>query len=131
MNEIKFIGAYAVDIPEDEYNLYVASSATAATEMATLALVEIEVMHATRDFSLLLFKQPHTEFSPYDETYYDAKSLKELGCSKPIAESFRMAFYLHHFDEDQSLETPWGEIRCGKMQPVPKHLQNKKYIYWR
>ncbi len=110
--------------------LYVASNKNAAVELASLALVEIEVMYATRDFSLLLFKQPHTEFSPYDETYYDAKSLKDLGCNKPTVENFRVTFYLHHFDAVQPLVTPWGEIRCRELQLLPKHLRNKKYIYW-
>ena len=134
MSNINFIGAYPVEVPEDEYKLIVTSSrdpAATKKELDSLALLEIEVLHAPRNFSLLLFKQPHTEFAPYDETYYDAKSLEELGCNKPSIDWFRVAFYLHFYSANQPINTPWGEIRCRELGTLPAHLRDKKYFYWK
>ena len=100
-------------------------------ELDSLALVELEVHYANADFDLTYIHQPHTEFVPYDETYYDVSSLEELVCfSTPNVECFRVAFYLHHYDANQPLETPWGPLCCTALQALPAHLRNKQYIYW-
>jgi hypothetical protein len=40
-------------------------------ELSSLVLVELKVEGADHRFELTNFKQPHTEYVPYDETFFD------------------------------------------------------------
>jgi hypothetical protein len=138
MTTVRFLGAYKVDVSPREFQAALECHDDAeyvARELGSLALVELEVRGMPSDRSLIEFKQPHTKYVPYDETYFELEALKPLAHnahSPPAAEDFRVAFYLHFFDPDQPLETPWGNVTLAAPSDgdAPPHLRGKSYVFW-
>jgi hypothetical protein len=133
---IRYIGSYFVPVREEERQAALACHGTAefaAAELQSLALVELEVLEASRDFDIAQVKQPHTPYVPYDESYFDPVSLEELPhepFKSPTASSFRIAFFLHFFDPNQPLMTPYGDVKVAARMDRPSHLEGKQYVYW-
>jgi hypothetical protein len=136
MTTVRFLGAHKVNVPPSEYQAALECHDDAeyvSKELGSLALVELEVRSMPRDTSLVEFKQPHTKYVPYDESYFQLETLEPLAHSPhglPDAQDFRVAFYLHFFDPEQPLLTPWGNVNLGSLSEAPPHLQGKKYVFW-
>jgi len=104
MTTVRYIGAYAVPVSETERKAALSCHGDpkfVAKELGSLALVEPETIGAPEDFDNGKFKQPHTTYLPYDETYFDAASLERLSderSHRTKSPKFRVAFFLHFFD---------------------------------
>jgi len=137
------------------------------SELSSLVLVELDIKGADHKFDLADFKQSHTEYVPYDETFFELetgnviKPRTGLGYSVftdkaghlkkyitatnettdvtveeleqyhlPGARDFTVVFFLHFFDENESLETPYGRLSLPAPEPLPQRLSWKKYTHW-
>jgi len=136
MTTVRFIGAYRVHVPESEYaeamNCHDDPDYVAA-ELGSLALVELEVLGMPATTAVTEFKQPHTEYLPYDESYFEIDTLAPLPhdlYKLPTQDSFRVAFFLHFYDANQPLLTPFGEVQLGQLADAPPHLRQKTYVFW-
>jgi hypothetical protein len=136
MPAVRFVGAYRVDVPSSEYDAAMNchdDEEYVRAELGSLALLEIEVTGMPKDTSITEFKQPHTKYVPYDESFFDRTTLAPLEHEHyklPDATDFRVAFYLHFYDPAQPLSTPWGAVPLGPLSDVPSHLQGKSYVFW-
>lgn len=137
MTSVRFIGAYSVDVPASEYAAAMdchADSAYVAKEIGSLALVELEVLDMPATGSITDFKQPHTKYVPYDESYFEVSTLEPLPhglYQLPAPASFRVAFYLHFYDSNEPLCTPFGNVGVASIGgPPPSHLKGKSYVFW-
>ncbi|MDI1268678.1 MAG: hypothetical protein PSV40_06190 [Polaromonas sp.] len=137
MTRIRFIGAYGVDVPEGAYTAAMDchdDSEYVAKELGSLALVELEIFDMPATGSISEFKQPHTKYVPYDESYFDATTFEPLRhplYKLPAAGNFRVAFYLHFYDPSEPLCTPFGSVQVAPVVgPPPSHLRGKSYEFW-
>jgi len=137
MTVVKYIGAYRVRVPDSErqaaLECHDGDSKYVARELDTLALVELEVRGAREGFDISYFKQPHTECVPYNESYFDADTLRPIPAKQyavPNVADFRVAFHLHFYNPSEPLETPFGKLRVGPQSDPPSHLSSVQYVYW-
>lgn len=136
MTTVRFVGAYHVQVPESEYAAAMDchdDSDYVAKELGSLALVELEVIGMPATTAITEFKQPHTEYVPYDESYFEIGTLAPMPHDQyklPAQDNFRVAFYLHFYDATQPLFTPFGEVRLGQIADAPPHLRQKAYVFW-
>jgi hypothetical protein len=136
MTTIRFIGAYDVTVTS---TAYVAAmdchddEEYVKKELGSLALVEFEIIGMPSDGAITDMKQPHTEYVPYDESYFDSTTLEQIPhnlYALPKTQAFRVAFYLHFYDPKQPVNTPWGDIAVGPITSLPNHLKKKQYVFW-
>ena len=136
MTFVDFIGAYRVEPPESEWEAAIKCHGDrkwAAEELDTLALVELEVRGAKKDFDITDIKQPHTQCVPYNESFFDVVTLNPIETESykiPAVPNFRVAFHLHHYDPSSVLETPFGIVRVAPLSDPPAHLAKKQYVFW-
>lgn len=72
-------GVYKVIAPDEAYRDAMSARGDEEyvnSELSSLVLVEIEIDGADHRFDLSEFKQPHTEYVPYAETFFDIESGK-------------------------------------------------------
>lgn len=134
--EIRFIGAYPVEIPPEAREIALAfhnDVAMAERELSDVALVELEIFDPESEFDLLHLHQDGSDWAPWSESYYAADSLAPLPflINPPQLLQYRVAFYIHFYVPGRKLNTPWGTIECGSLRPIPRHLLDKQYMYWR
>jgi hypothetical protein len=136
MTTVRYIGAYPVPVSESERNAARSchqNDEYVSRELGSLALVELEIIAAPEVFDIGDFKQPHTNYVPYDETYYDPVSLEKLSDEpfySPKVRDFRVAFFLHFFDPAEPLISPFGDLQVADLVERPPHLAEKEYVYW-
>jgi hypothetical protein len=101
-------------------------------EFENLVLVELKIDDLASSFDIGKFKQPHTEYVPYDETYLDCDSHKVIGGAfkPPRVNRFIVVFYLHFYDPSKPLRTPRGDIILPSVSEIPSRLAWKHYSYW-
>lgn len=133
---VHFIGAYRVDVPPSEYEAAMNchdDEEYVKAELGSLALLELDVVGMPKDTSITDFKQPHTKYVPYDESFFHSATLAPLPHELhrlPDIPNFRVAFYLHFYDAAQPLSTPWGDLPLGPLSDAPSHLRGKSYVFW-
>lgn len=72
--QIEVVGTYKIDAPPEAFEDALAVQGDedyVSRELSSIALVELKVLGADHRFDLTRFKQPHTEYVPYDETFLD------------------------------------------------------------
>jgi hypothetical protein len=127
---------YKVDVPREAFDHAISARGDEEfvnRELSSLVLVELEITGADHRFDLSEFKQPHTQYVPYDETFFDIRSGKviEPNISDPSGtRDFVVVFFLHFFDPNQPLETPYGNFSFPVISPLPDRLRWKEYTYW-
>ena len=136
MTIVNFIGAYRVNVPPSQYEAAMNCHDDAEyvkAELGSLALVELDVVGMPEDKNITDFKQPHTPYVPYDESFFSRSTLASLPHERyklPESPDFRVVFYLHFYDPNQPQNTPWGDITLGSLTDVPSHLREKSYVFW-
>jgi hypothetical protein len=98
--------------------------------MATLVLVEIEVLSAPGPPDLSDWRQEGSDQVPWDETFttLDRSTVIATKYDPPPGGDFAVSFFLHFFDPSRRLETPWGSVVLNAAQEQrPEHLRNRVY----
>jgi hypothetical protein len=131
--ELSVKGVYKIEASSEAYKDAMSSRGDeeyVKGELSSLVLVEIEVRNADHRFDLGDFKQPHTAYVPYDESYLDIDTRQVMDSSPLHISDFVVAFFLHFFDHTQPLETPYGNLSLPLATVLPERLRWKEYIYW-
>lgn len=100
--------------------------------LATVVLVEIEVVGAPGRPELGKWHQQNVDQVPWDEVYtsLDRSAVTARMYEAPAGGDFAVSFFLHCFDPSKWLETPWGSLALGAAQAQrPEHLKDRKYVY--
>lgn len=127
---------YKVDVPREAFDHAISARGDEEfvnRELSSVVLVELEITGADYRFDLSEFKQPHTPYVPYDETFFDIGTGKIIELDRsdlPGMHNFVVMLFLHFFDPDQPLETPYGNLSFPVISPLPDRLRWKEYTYW-
>jgi hypothetical protein len=128
MTHIRLIGVYRASVSEDELR-FIAEEVTlsmqrAQEEIKGLALVEIEIRGATKEFDLLLLHQDGSDQVAWDEKYFSVDGREVLGGSseKPDQPDFRACFFLHHFEPTKGIVSPYGNLAPSEISEMPERL---------
>ena len=100
--------------------------------MATLVLVEIEVLDAPGRPELGAWRQEDSDQVPWDEVYttLDRSTVVARMYDAPPGGDFAVSFFLHYFDPSKRFETPWGSVVLSAAQEQrPGHLEDRVYVY--
>ena len=100
--------------------------------LATVVLVEIEVVGAPGRPDLSRWHQEDSDQVPWDEVYttLDRASVIAKMYEPPSGGDFAVSFFLHSFDQTRALETPWGSVvLSGAQETRPSHLRGRNYMY--
>ena len=100
--------------------------------LATVVLIEIEVVGAPGRPELGQWHQQDVDQVPWDEVYtsLDRSVVIARMFAAPAGGDFAVSFFLHCFDPSKRLETPWGPVALSAAQAQrPEHLKDRKYVY--
>ena len=100
--------------------------------LATVTLVEIEVLGAPGPPELGLWRQENSDQVPWDEVYttLDRSAVIAKMYDAPAGGDFAVSFFLHGFDRAKRFETPWGHVVLPMAQEQrPGHLEDRVYVY--
>lgn len=127
MTNIKLLGAYRVAVTDEELEFIaeVTGGEDEAREFVEqLALIEIEVKEAPADLDLTTWHQEESDQVPYDEVYFslDGSEILARGFDKPDAPDYRVCFFLHCFDPDRLIFTPYGTLQPIALTEMPAAL---------
>jgi len=92
-------------------------------ELSSVVLVDAVVSHGGQEFNPISFGQAHMDQVAYDEAYLsldDSQIVSRLDC--PSGDVCRIAFFLHFYDPQRSLETPFGDVSAPEPQDMPEEL---------
>ena len=98
--------------------------------MATLVLVEIEVVGAPGPPKFGEWSQEGSDQVPWDEVFttLDRSTIIATRYDAPSGTDYAVSFFLHFFDPSKRLETPWGSVALSAAQEQrPEHLRNRVY----
>ena len=126
MATLKLIGAYRVQVSDEELRFITEEVTLSAErtqeEIGGLALLEVEVHGAPKDFDVGLFHQEGSEQAAYDERYFSADGLQLLGSDRPDQTDFRVCFFLHYFDPSKKITSPYGDMTPPGLSEMPQRL---------
>lgn len=154
---VEVLGVHPVPVPDEvrtaaweERNriqqnneLALASAITSfERELGSIFLLEVVVHQAGQPFDLGRFCQfnPSLPEASQQAPYMDvllapdgSKSLMAGGQAFRIVpellnRTMRLAFFLHFFDPNQPLGTPWGEVALPRATPIPSRLAFLQYL---
>ena len=92
-------------------------------ERASIALFEVAVDFPNDRFDVGHFRQSGSDQAPYDEAYLSPDGSTIISrWKKPAGDALRFTFFLHFFDRNKPLETPYGEMSVPALQQVPERL---------
>lgn len=94
-------------------------------DLQRCALFEIEVTGNASEFDPTEFMNPETSFVGYEPVFLsmDGESVVTESYNAPAAMSaFRVAFYIHEWDEPGVLVGPTGALPLPSFTPVPARL---------
>ena len=100
--------------------------------LATLVLVEIEVLGAPSRPDLGDWHQENSDQAPWDEVYttLDRSRVIARMHDDPPDGDFAVSFFLHGVDRSKRFETTWGSVVLGAAQRQrPEHLRDRAYVY--
>ena len=100
--------------------------------MATLVLVEIEVVGAPGRPELGEWHQEGSDQVPWDEVYttLDRSTViaRQYDFDAVPTGDFAVSFFLHFFDPSKHFQTPWGSVLLGAAEEQrPEHLRDRVY----
>lgn len=134
MNSLNLIGIYGILVSDDEMRFIAdevcAGMEEAEQEVAGLVLVEIQVSDASEDFDVGLIHSEGSDQAPWDEKYFsiDGHLLVGDGSKRPPSGEFRVCFFLHRFDPESEIVSPYGHLKCVAVTEMPERL-SKICIY--
>jgi len=137
---VHILGAYKVDVTEDLVKEAMAlkyeglallpdeeraAESAVREELSSVVLLELAVDDPDARFDLTLFTQPESDQAPYDEAYLTLDGSSVISkLNQPQGARFRIAFFLHFFDQHRPLQTPYGEVPIPSEQQMPERLRN-------
>ena len=126
MATLKLIGTYRVQVSEEEVR-FITEEVTLSPkrtqeEIGGLALLEIEVRGAPKDFDVGLFHQDGSQQVAYDERYFSVDGSQSLGSGRPAQPDFRVCFFLHYFDASKKVTSPYGNLMPTSLTDMPERL---------
>ncbi len=98
--------------------------------MATLVLVEIEVMGAPGPPDLGNWCPEGIDQVPWDHVYttLDRSTVIARMYEAPRGGDYAVSFFLHYFDPSKPFRTPWGSVVLSAAQEQrPRHLTDRVY----
>jgi hypothetical protein len=126
MTTLKLIGIYRVPVSEEELRFITqevtGSLARTREEVDGLALLEVEVHRAAKDFDVGLLHQVGLDQVAYDEHYFSTDGLQLLGSDRPEQPDFRVCFFLHYFDQSKIITSPYGDMTPTGLKEMPERL---------
>jgi hypothetical protein len=143
---IEVVGVYRLDVPEDLFReqfdiLYgdpmsdeerVEAEKQCRERLSSVVLIELLVENRDAGFSISDFSQPQDGVPKenwqvaWTEMFLatDGNSLLvEKWGDPPDAGDFRVAFFMHFWDEMQPLITSHGEVTCPPISKMPERLK--------
>src|SRR5262245_7359960 len=83
------------------------AEAAVRAELASVVLIECEVMGADNQFDVGDFTQPDSDQAPYDEAFLSADGITMLPSryTTPSTSDLRFCFFLHFYDPNKPLST--------------------------
>ena len=94
-------------------------------DLQTCALFEAEVIDNNTEFDPADFENPETGFCGWEPAFLtlDGQHVLFEGFRAPaVLKDFRVAFYIHHWEEPGRLIGPTGELQLPHFTPVPERL---------
>jgi len=98
--------------------------------LATVVLVEIEVLGSPGRPDLGKWHQEDSDQAPWDEVYttLDRSTVIARMYDAPSGGDFAVSFFLHFFDPSKAFQTPWGSLALTAAQAQrPDHLKGRVY----
>ena len=98
--------------------------------LATVVLVEIEVLGSPGRPDLGKWHQQDSDQAPWDEVYttLDRSTVIARMYDTPSDGDFAVSFFLHFFAPSEALQTPWGSlVLTAAQEQRPEHLQDRVY----
>ena len=127
MTTLNLIGAYRVRVSEEEVRFITkqvtGSAERTQEEIGGLALLELEVRGAPKDFDVGSFHQDGSEQVAYDERYFSTDGSQLLGSDRPQQPDFRVCFFLHYFDPSKKVTSPYGDVAPTGLTDMPDLLE--------
>ena len=136
---IKVLGAYKVEITDDEIRKFLkesfGNSITAneteqqfilkREETVSVVALDVSVTNADDNFDIGDFKQPDGDQVAYDEIYLSIDGRSTESQSQPNdPNNFRVYFFLHFYDKNKPLLTSYGTVNIPEIQPLPGYLKS-------
>lgn len=96
--------------------------------LSNSALIEVLVSGATGQVEVGKFVQPLEGVASerwkvaYGEKYLSEDGTRKLGDDQPALHQFRIAFYIHCWQQDGNLRGPTGPLVLPPMKPMPARL---------
>ncbi len=94
-------------------------------DLQRCALFELEVVGNDQKFEPARFSNPETGYAGWEPAFLsmDGESIvTEAHWAPPELQNFRVAFYIHEWDEPGSLTGPTGTLALPPFTPVPERL---------
>ena len=126
MTTLKLIGTYRVSVSDEELQ-FITEEVTGSRErtqeeVGGLALAEVEVQGARKDFDVGLLHQQGSQQVAHDERYFTVDGLQLIGSDRPDQPDFRVCFFLHYFDPSKTITSPYGDITPAGLTEMPDRL---------
>ena len=101
-------------------------------ELGSVVYVELKIENSPKTIDIYDFKQSHTEYVPYDVKYYSVDYRKVLAkaFNVPKVRNYIVCFFLHFYDPEVKLNTPFGEMRLPPTSKLPDRFESLKYVFW-
>jgi hypothetical protein len=96
--------------------------------LSQAVLIEVLVSGATKQVDVGKFVQPLEGVAnerwkvAYGEKYLSEDGTRKLGDDQPALNQFRIAFYIHCWQQDGNLRGPSGPLVLPPMKPLPARL---------
>jgi hypothetical protein len=128
MATAKLIGIFSVRVSQAEWR-WVTENVTGdpkqtEVELGSLALLEVEIRESTADFDVGLFHQADSDQVAWLERYFTSDGLNYLGDTRPEISNFRVCFFLHYFDPERVIVSPYGILQPMAGTEMPKRLSS-------
>ncbi len=93
-------------------------------ELSSVVLIDITVNDDREGFDVGKFGQRQSDQVAYDEVFLSIDGKRIISdIERPPGGTCRLAFFLHYFDLEQPLETPFGPVPLPAPGDMPRDLQ--------
>ena len=116
--ELKYGGVHLYPRQRD------AAEGAVRAELASVVLIECQILGADSRFDVGDFRQPDSDQAPYDEAFLSADGTTMLASryTRPSIPDFRVCFYLHFYNPNKPLSTSYGPLLLPPISVMPDRL---------
>lgn len=104
----------------------------ANNDLGNIVLIELKIENAPKDFKISDISLEDSDQAPYDERFFGL-GYKELSVNAfeiPKEKDFILCFYLHYYEPNKKLITPYGEYNLPSISNIPDKFKHLKYEYF-